>query len=116
MARSRSHEEATVASLSDDPNFAAEYLNAVLQDGDQEEVLTALRRMADAFGGVGALAGRAKLNAKTLYRTLSPRGNPELKSLTGILQAMGMRLAVLPITKDETKRSSRPQPKRSAAA
>lgn len=93
----RSHEEATIASLRDDPDFAAEYLNAVLEDGDQQKLLLALRRMADAFGGVPKLAQSTKLNATSLYRTLSPRGNPELKSLRALLKAMGMRLAVQPV-------------------
>ena len=48
----RSHEEATIESFRRDPEFAAEYLNAVLADGDQEELLVALRRVAAAFGGV----------------------------------------------------------------
>jgi probable addiction module antidote protein len=91
-AVSRSHEEATVESFRKDPAFAAEYLNAVLEDGDQEELMLALRRMSEAFGGVQKLAGRAKLNANTLYRTLSPKGNPELKSLRAVLRAMGMQL------------------------
>lgn len=93
----RSHEEATIASFRDDPEFAAEYLNAVLEDGDQEELLLALRRMAEAFGGVPKLARSTKLNPTSLYRTLSPRGNPELASLRAILKAMGMRLAVQPL-------------------
>ena len=71
-AVSRSHEETTVE-FRKDPAFAAEYLNAVLEDGDQEELMLALRRMSEAFGGVQKLAGRAKLNANTLYRTLSPK-------------------------------------------
>ncbi len=96
-AASRSHEEATVESFRKDPKFAAEYLNAVLEDGEQEEVLSALRRMATAFGGVPKLAAEAELNATTLYRTLSPKGNPELKSLTALLRAMGMQLAVRPL-------------------
>lgn len=93
----RSHEEATIASLRDDPEFAAEYLNAVLEDGDQQELLLALRRMAEAFGGVPKLAQSTELNVTSLYRTLSPRGNPELKSLRALLKAMGMRLAVQPV-------------------
>jgi probable addiction module antidote protein len=93
----RSHEEATVASFRDDPEFAAEYLNAVLEDGDQQELLLALRRMAEAFGGVPKLAQSTKLNATSLYRTLSPRGNPELKSLRALLKAMGMQLSVQPV-------------------
>lgn len=93
----RSHDEATIASFRNDPAFAAEYLNAILEDGSQPELLLALRRMAEAFGGVSKLAQTTKLNATTLYRTLSPRGNPELKSLRALLKAMGMRLAVQPV-------------------
>ena len=91
----RRHEEATIESFRRDPEFAAEYLNAVLEDGDQEELLVALRRVATAFGGVPKVARRAELNAKALYRTLSPKGNPELKTLTALLKATGMRLAVV---------------------
>jgi probable addiction module antidote protein len=94
--KSRAHEDATIESFRNDPVFAAEYLNAVLADGDQAELLTALRYMAAAFGGVTGLADQTALNATTLYRTLSPQGNPELRSLTAILKAMGMRLAVQP--------------------
>jgi probable addiction module antidote protein len=98
-APSRSHEEPTVESFRKDPSFAAKYLNSVLEDGDQKELMLALRRMSDAFGGVQELAGKAKLNANTLYRTLSPRGNPELKSLRAVLRAMGMQLTVRPLRK-----------------
>lgn len=93
----RSHAQATIESFRKDPRFAAEYLNAVLQDGDQQELLIALRYLADAFGGVSQLAEQAELNATALYRTLSPQGNPELKSLIALLNAMGMRLAVQPL-------------------
>ena len=97
-AASRSHEEATVESLRNDPQFAAEYLNAILEDGEQEELMVALRRLSKAFGGVKKLAADAELNATTLYRTLSPKGNPELKSLTALLRAMGMQLAIRPLS------------------
>jgi probable addiction module antidote protein len=97
-ALSRSHEAATVESLRKDPQFAAEYLNAVLADGDQAEVMLALRRLSRALGGVAKLAREAELNATTLYRTLSPQGNPELKSLLALLRALGMQLAVRPLS------------------
>ncbi|WP_031388368.1 helix-turn-helix domain-containing transcriptional regulator [Desulfonatronum thiodismutans] len=90
-----SHEEATIASFRRDPAFAAEYLNAVLEDGTQEEVMTALRRVAEAFG-MKHVAESARLNPKTLYRTLSSKGNPELRTLRSILDTMDMRLAVTP--------------------
>jgi len=96
---SRSHEEATVESFRKDPAFAAEYLNSVLEDGDQGELMLALRRMSKALGGVPKLAEEAELNVNTLYRTLSPKGNPELKSLRALLRAMGMQLTVRPVRK-----------------
>ena len=98
-AASRSHEGATVESFRKDPTFAAEYLNSVLEDGDQKELMLALRRMSKAFGGVPELAEKAELNVNTLYRTLSPKGNPELKSLKALLRAMGMQLTVRPLRK-----------------
>jgi probable addiction module antidote protein len=96
-ALSRSHEAATVESFRKDPTFAAEYLNAVLAEGDQDEVLLALRRLSLARGGLPKTAKAAELNATTLYRTLSPNGNPELRSLTALLRALGLQLAVRPL-------------------
>lgn len=106
---SRSHEEATVESFRRRPELAIHHLNSVLEDGDQEELMLALRRLSEAFGGVSQLAVDAKLNATTLYRTLSAQGNPELRSLIALLKAMGMRLAVEPIGKPApaSKRSSK---------
>ena len=94
-----SHEEATIESFRQDPDYAAEYLNAVLEDGDQEELMLALRRVASAFG-MKEIAESSKLNPKTIYRTLSPAGNPELRSFQAILGAMGMRLAVTPLARE----------------
>ncbi|HSL72572.1 MAG TPA: hypothetical protein VK864_20145 [Longimicrobiales bacterium] len=91
---SRSHEAATIDSFRRDPEFAVEYLNAVLAEADQDELMVALRRVSKAFGGVAKLARNAELNATTLYRTLSRNGNPELRSLIALLRALGMQLAV----------------------
>lgn len=71
-------------------------LTQLLQDGEQADLLVALRQMAMAHGGVRALAKEAELNATNLYRTLSPKGNPELRSLAAVLKALGLRLAVQP--------------------
>jgi len=93
----RSHEEATVEMFRADPELAAEYLNSVLEDGDATDLMLALRSLTKAFGGMQDIARQAEVNANTLYRTLSEQGNPELKTLSAILRAMGMRLAVQPI-------------------
>ena len=50
-AISRSHEEATIESFRKDPAFAAEYLNAVLEDGDQEELMLAIHAVCPKLLG-----------------------------------------------------------------
>ncbi|MCW5753018.1 MAG: addiction module antidote protein [Alphaproteobacteria bacterium] len=94
--KSRSHDEAMVDLYRSDPALALEVINNVLEDGDQAELLTVLRQMTGAFGGMQAVARAANLNPTQLYRTLSPQGNPALSSFSAILKAMGLRLAVLP--------------------
>ncbi|MDB5885065.1 MAG: putative transcriptional regulator [Polaromonas sp.] len=81
----------------EDPAYAAQLLSSILEDGDQAELLTVLRQMTKAFGGVQTIAEQAHLNPTQLYRTLSPEGNPALSSFSAILKAMGMRLAVQPL-------------------
>ena len=77
-----------------DPVEAAGYLNACLEDGDPEVFLLALRDIARAQGGVAKLAEITELNREHLYRMLSENGNPELRSLETLLDALGFRLAV----------------------
>ena len=92
--KDKAHDDAMAEMFREDEAFAQHYLNSILEDGDQADLLIALRQMAKAFGGVQKVAEKANLNPTQLYRTLSPEGNPELKSLTAVLKAMGMRLAV----------------------
>ena len=96
--KDRAHDEAMAEMYQDDPAYALQLLNSILEDGDQGELLIALRQMAKAFGGVQAVAEQAHLNPTQLYRTLSPDGNPALSSFSAILKAMGMRLSVQPLT------------------
>lgn len=43
---------------------------------------------------MSTLAARAQLNLESLYRMLSEQGNPQLDSLTALLDALDLRLAV----------------------
>ena len=96
--KSKPNDEAMAELYRNDPALALELINSILADGEQAELLIVLRQMAQAFGGVQAVAEQAHLNPTQLYRTLSPKGNPALSSLSAILKAMGLRLAVQPLT------------------
>ncbi|MBB5074540.1 putative addiction module antidote protein [Bartonella callosciuri] len=95
--KDRNHDDAMAEIFHDAPELAAATLDAILADGDQGELLVTLRQMAKAYGGVQAVAKAAKLNPTQLYRTLSEKGNPELRSLNALLRTMGLRLAVQPL-------------------
>lgn len=83
--------------LAADPDEARLYVEAALEDGDPRVFLMALKDVADAYGGVAKLAKTTGLNRENLYRMLSRRGNPELASLSRVLQALGLRLTVEPV-------------------
>jgi probable addiction module antidote protein len=93
MSRSRPYEDVLDEDLQD-PAEAVGYLNACLEDGDPEAFLLALRDVARAQGGVARLADTTNLNREHLYRMLSENGNPALRSLEALLDALGFRLAV----------------------
>jgi len=76
-----------------DPVEAAEYLNAALEDGSQEVFLMALKDVANAKG-ISKISRSTNLNRENLYKILSVKGNPKLKSLNSVLRSVGLKLAV----------------------
>ncbi len=78
------------------PKEAAAYLNAALEDEDTRVFLIALKDIAEAHGGISKLAKETDLNRESLYRTLSPRGNPRWQSLLAILQACDLHITIRP--------------------
>ena len=76
------------------PAEATEYLNAALEEGNEKMFLVALRNVAEARGGMSRLSYEAKLNRANLYKIFSKNGNPEIQTLSNILNLFGLRLAV----------------------
>ena len=90
-----SHDEAVGRELRKSAEFAAEYLRAALEDSDEPRVLLiALRRIAEARGGVAKIAKAAGIERESLYRALSANGNPRLSTLVAVTKAVGLRLTV----------------------
>ena len=66
---------------------------SLLGDNESQEILlNALRNVAEAQGGLGKLAKKTHLRREVLYRVLSPEGNPELRTFTSLIHAMGLNL------------------------
>lgn len=79
-----------------DPVEAAAYLNAAAEDGELRFLLKAVRNVVEAQGGIGELAKKTKLSRTTLYKTLSPAGNPEVRTLEAVLAVYGIRIGFFP--------------------
>ncbi len=93
--RTRDYEEDLIEKLKDS-EFAAEYLNASLEDSDEgseERFLMALRHVAKAHGMTN-ISEKSGMARQAMYRALSEVGNPELSTLKALLNAMGLKLAV----------------------
>jgi len=90
-----SRDEIMKKKLRDDPEFAAEYLKAAMEDTDEPKVLLiALRRITEARGRFTRIAKAAGIERESLYRALSARGNPRLSTLIAVVEAIGLRLTV----------------------
>ncbi|MGU9980490.1 addiction module antidote protein [Phreatobacter sp. HK31-P] len=81
----------------DSSEAIAAYLEAVLEDGDPALFTHALGQVARARG-MSQIASEAGLSREALYRALSRDGDPRLSTLTGVMKAMGLRIAVEPIS------------------
>jgi len=89
-----SHDEAIIRRLRKDPEFAAEYVKAALEDTEEPLVLLlALRHLAQARG-IAKVAKAAGIERESLYRALSRRGNPRLSTLVAVTNAIGLKLTV----------------------
>lgn len=95
-----SHHEAEVLELRADREMAVEYLKAAMESLDDPDNraagLLALRTVVEAYGGLGAVAIEAGISRESLYRALSPKGNPTLRTLVAVLKTVGLRLSVEP--------------------
>ena len=69
----------------------AAYLEAALEDGDPALVAAALGDIARAKG-MSEIARQTGLGRESLYRALSPDGNPEFSTVLKVVRALGIRL------------------------
>lgn len=95
-----SHHERELAELRADHELTVEYLKAAMESldspDDRAAGLLALRTVVEAYGGLAVVAAKAGISRESLYRTLSPKGNPTLKTLLAVLSTVGLRLSIVP--------------------
>jgi probable addiction module antidote protein len=91
---SASHDDAMIRRLRKDPDFAAQYLKAALEDEDEPGVLLIALRHVALARGIAKVAKAAGIERESLYRALSIHGNPRLSTLVAVTKAIGLKLTV----------------------
>jgi probable addiction module antidote protein len=71
----------------------AAYLEAVFEDGDPALITYALGVIARAEG-MTEIAKATGLTRASLYKALSPDGNPEFATVLKVITALGLKLTV----------------------
>ncbi|HVT19537.1 MAG TPA: addiction module antidote protein [Thermoanaerobaculia bacterium] len=94
MPKTRTTRWDPAAHLDSDEAMAA-YLGAALEDGDPAVVTAALGDIARAKG-MTRVARKAGLGRESLYKALSPNGNPELATVLRVVEALGLKLHAVP--------------------
>lgn len=73
------------------PEDMAAYLEAALEDGEPAVIVQALGAIARARG-MSQIARDTGLGRESLYKALSPEGNPEFATVLKVVRALGLKL------------------------
>jgi probable addiction module antidote protein len=90
MAKTETHPWDAAEYLETEEDMAA-YLEAALEDGDPALIAAALGDIARAKG-MTQIARETGLGRESLYKALSPEGNPEFATVLKVVRALGLRL------------------------
>ena len=86
-----------IADYLDNQEMIAAYLNAVLEDGNQEDVLQAIGHVAKAIG-MTKIAAATGLSRPSLYKALAADAKPQFATIVKVLKAIGGQLQVHPVS------------------
>lgn len=96
------------------------FLDAIMEEFLIYENITtlqsALKVVIEAHGGITELATRTHMSPDALHKILSSDKAPHVDTLGTILNALGCRLSVVPLAKDEPNLESAPEDQRISAA
>ncbi len=84
-----------VADYLDDKEMIAEYINTVLEEGNQDDVIVAIGNVAKAMG-MTKIAERSGLSRPSLYKALAEGSKPRFETMLKILQAIGGQIRIQP--------------------
>jgi len=75
----------------------AEYLNTVLEEGNDSDIIVAIGTVAKAIG-MTKIAEETGLSRPSLYKALSDGSKPQFATIMKVLKAVGGQIHVNPTT------------------
>jgi probable addiction module antidote protein len=90
MAKTRTRAWDAAEYLTTEEEMAA-YLEAALEEGDAALFAAALGDIARAKG-MSEIARQTGLGRESLYKALSPDGNPEFATVLKVVESLGLKL------------------------
>ncbi len=93
-----------VADYLDSNEMIAEYLNTVLEEGDNSDIVVALGHIAKAIG-MSKIAEETGMSRPSLYKALSDGAKPQFTTIMKVLRAVGGRLRIDPVSEKEKNAS-----------
>ena len=84
-----------VADYLDSNEMIAEYLNAVLEEGNDAEIVTAIGNVAKAIG-MTKIAAETGMSRPSLYKALAEGAKPQFSTILKVLKAVGGQIRVNP--------------------
>ena len=94
MKKTKTHTWDAAEHLETAEDIAA-YLEAALEEGDPKLIAAAMGDIARAKG-IAQIASETGLGRESLYKALSPEGNPEFATVLKVLRALGLKLHASP--------------------
>ena len=86
-----------VADYLDSDEMIAEYLNTVLEEGDESDLILAIGNVAKAIG-MKKISDETGLSRTSLYKALSDGSKPQFTTIAKVLKAMGSNIQVRPVS------------------
>ena len=86
-----------IADYLDSNEMIAEYLNAVLEEGKDDEIVTAIGHIAKAIG-MTRIAEETGMSRPSLYKALSDGAKPQFSTIMKVLKAIGGQIRINPIS------------------
>ncbi|HLV51043.1 MAG TPA: addiction module antidote protein [Flavobacterium sp.] len=86
-----------IANYLDSNEMIAEYLNEVLENGNDAEIITAIGYIAKSIG-MTKIAEKTGLSRPSLYKALSVGAKPQFTTIMKVLKAVGGQIQINPIT------------------